>query len=316
VELPTLLLDLHRYFSTLGAAEVRRLSNNNDKPLRMVKTMLHTLCKLYGYRIADILASLPELRNLPAQPMIAMYADINLKSLAEIGMIPAREGDAPAGPPTPSASTVAAAATSSSSGIGPSASVLDPPSAERSGEAPSPSQSNDTAQVGDRASPGAAPGADARAPAPHLHDGPRHSSSSGSAASAELLAAGTAAAAPAPAEGRGGDSDDEEADEANHPDHFLSRIARRADSASGEAPQPLQSSNTVNTSPGRGGGIGPSMPEDLREKVRPGGLCVPLRTPALAAMVAGRASRALPVTLACLCRSPRRSTRSACPTRQ
>jgi hypothetical protein len=111
VDLPQLLLDLHRYFSTLGAAEVRRLSNNNDKPLRMVKTMLHTLCKIYGYQVADTIAAIPELQGLQAQPMIAMYADINLKSLAEIGMIAAREGaeDSIAGPPTPSSSVTGAA---------------------------------------------------------------------------------------------------------------------------------------------------------------------------------------------------------------
>lgn len=399
VDLPTLLLDLHRYFSSLGASEVRRLSNNNDKPLRMVKTMLHTLCKIYGYRIADIITTLPELRDLQTQPMIAMYADINLKSLAEIGMIAPRDADE-AGPPTPSGAATAVPTAPPPALSSPSAApALSSPSsavapgtpgagASPAGDAdviepqvpPLISHSSHSASGLDAAAPGHPTGAVYEPQAPGVaavnssmsaertasasaasslsshalglagatSDGQQslptqtvalqttrgQLSESGSAASGSFKrsvssTAGAAAAVAAattvangtgsvmsggsggvPSSGSGSlaksgsaglvqsnsamsggansgqlsarstqpdtnrsggaDSDEgdpEEDDPAAHPDHFLSRIARRVESGGGEQPQPLQSSNTVNTSPGRHHTIGPTMPEDLREKV-------------------------------------------------
>eukprot|EP00198_Chlamydomonas_reinhardtii_P006227 XP_001695563.1 microtubule associated protein [Chlamydomonas reinhardtii] len=56
------LVHLHRYMQALGAEEVRRRSSLEDKPLRMVKTMLHELCKHRGYDIYK------DIENMPAAP--------------------------------------------------------------------------------------------------------------------------------------------------------------------------------------------------------------------------------------------------------
>lgn len=41
-----LLLTIHEFFCKLGVDEIRRRGSLDDKPLRMVKTILHELCKL------------------------------------------------------------------------------------------------------------------------------------------------------------------------------------------------------------------------------------------------------------------------------
>lgn len=41
-----LLMSVHDYFMGLGVDEIRRRGAEDDKPLRMVKTILHELCKL------------------------------------------------------------------------------------------------------------------------------------------------------------------------------------------------------------------------------------------------------------------------------
>jgi hypothetical protein len=46
VDLDGLLFCLHDFFLFLGVDEIRRRSSSDDKPLRMVKTILHELCKL------------------------------------------------------------------------------------------------------------------------------------------------------------------------------------------------------------------------------------------------------------------------------
>lgn len=51
MDLRALLLSLHGFFEALGVEEIRRRSNADDKPLRMVKTILHELCKLKGTEI-------------------------------------------------------------------------------------------------------------------------------------------------------------------------------------------------------------------------------------------------------------------------
>ena len=43
----------------LGADEVRRRSQLEDKPLRMVKTLLHELCKLRGHAIYEDVDNMP-----------------------------------------------------------------------------------------------------------------------------------------------------------------------------------------------------------------------------------------------------------------
>ena len=39
------LLAVHDFFQQLGIDEIRRRGNSDDKPLRMVKTLLHEICK-------------------------------------------------------------------------------------------------------------------------------------------------------------------------------------------------------------------------------------------------------------------------------
>jgi hypothetical protein len=51
IDLRGLLLSLHAFFEVLGVEEIRRRSHADDKPLRMVKTILHELCKLKGTEI-------------------------------------------------------------------------------------------------------------------------------------------------------------------------------------------------------------------------------------------------------------------------
>lgn len=48
IDLRSLLLSIHGFFESLGVDEIRRRSHADDKPLRMVKTILHELCKLKG----------------------------------------------------------------------------------------------------------------------------------------------------------------------------------------------------------------------------------------------------------------------------
>ena len=40
------MMSIHDYFMGLGVDEIRRRGAEDDKPLRMVKTILHELCKL------------------------------------------------------------------------------------------------------------------------------------------------------------------------------------------------------------------------------------------------------------------------------
>lgn len=46
IDLQDLLLSLHDFFMYLGVDEIRKRSSSDDKPLRMVKTILHELCKM------------------------------------------------------------------------------------------------------------------------------------------------------------------------------------------------------------------------------------------------------------------------------
>ncbi len=42
----SVLLSVHTFFDALGGEEIRKRGAREDKPLRMVKTVLHELCKL------------------------------------------------------------------------------------------------------------------------------------------------------------------------------------------------------------------------------------------------------------------------------
>lgn len=45
IDCGTVLLAVDDFFRQLGLAEIRLRSGRDDKPLRMVKTLLHELCK-------------------------------------------------------------------------------------------------------------------------------------------------------------------------------------------------------------------------------------------------------------------------------
>jgi hypothetical protein len=45
VDLTAVMAAIHEFFVGLGVDEIRRRGAADDKPLRMVKTLLHELCK-------------------------------------------------------------------------------------------------------------------------------------------------------------------------------------------------------------------------------------------------------------------------------
>lgn len=50
------MLSIHSFFESLGADDIRRRGAREDKPLRMVKTILHELCKSKGQDIYTYVA--------------------------------------------------------------------------------------------------------------------------------------------------------------------------------------------------------------------------------------------------------------------
>lgn len=92
VDLAALLFSLHDFFMFLGVDEIRKRSSSDDKPLRMVKTILHELCKIKGYGIYNYTAGIPG-RHASPQPIIFAYIQLNLSSLQQNGVIqPPPEG--------------------------------------------------------------------------------------------------------------------------------------------------------------------------------------------------------------------------------
>jgi len=71
----------------LGVEEIRKRSAAEDKPLRMVKTILHQICKLTGYNVYQYASGIPGRHSQP-QPIIFRYIDINLKMLKEMNQLP------------------------------------------------------------------------------------------------------------------------------------------------------------------------------------------------------------------------------------
>ena len=59
MDLDFLLLGIHEYLEEVGLEEIRRRSGLVDKPLRMVKTVLHQACKLVGPSIKGRLSLVP-----------------------------------------------------------------------------------------------------------------------------------------------------------------------------------------------------------------------------------------------------------------
>ncbi|KMT04298.1 hypothetical protein BVRB_8g183730 [Beta vulgaris subsp. vulgaris] len=90
VDLDRILQSIHVYLQELGMEEIRRRAGADDKPLRMVKTVLHELVKLRGTAIKGHLSMVPI--DMEPQPIILAYIDLNLQTLAAARML------TPAGP--------------------------------------------------------------------------------------------------------------------------------------------------------------------------------------------------------------------------
>lgn len=97
IDLSSLLFCLHDFFMFLGVDEIRRRSSADDKPLRMIKTILHELCKMEGYNIYNYTAIIPG-REATPQPIIFAYIQLNLNSLVQSGAIEPKENHTGAEP--------------------------------------------------------------------------------------------------------------------------------------------------------------------------------------------------------------------------
>ncbi|KAJ6297858.1 hypothetical protein OIU76_019049 [Salix suchowensis] len=85
VDLDRILQSIHIYLQELGMEEIRRRAGADDKPLRMVKTVLHELVKLRGAAIKSHLSMVPI--DMKPQPIILAYIDLNLETLAAARML-------------------------------------------------------------------------------------------------------------------------------------------------------------------------------------------------------------------------------------
>lgn len=85
VDLDQLLESIHQYLEELGMEEIRRRAGADDKPLRMVKTVLHELVKLRGTAIKGHLSMVPI--DMEPQPIILAYIELNLQTLAAARML-------------------------------------------------------------------------------------------------------------------------------------------------------------------------------------------------------------------------------------
>ncbi|XP_074307660.1 protein MOR1-like isoform X2 [Silene latifolia] len=85
VDLDRILQSIHVYLQELGMEEIRRRAGADDKPLRMVKTVLHELVKLRGTAIKGHLSLVPI--DAEPQPIILAYIDLNLQTLAAARML-------------------------------------------------------------------------------------------------------------------------------------------------------------------------------------------------------------------------------------
>ncbi|KAL6766815.1 TOG1 [Auxenochlorella protothecoides x Auxenochlorella symbiontica] len=115
VDLESLLLNIHDFFLFLGVDEIRRRSGVDDKPLRMVKTILHELCKMQGYGIYAHARGIPG-RDAQPQPIIFAYIALNLQTLSNSGVIAPEKGD--------SASPAASEGSGGAGGAGPAPSAI------------------------------------------------------------------------------------------------------------------------------------------------------------------------------------------------
>jgi len=79
------LLKTHDFFEKIGADELRKRGEDDDKPLRMVKTILYEICRYKGGDIVNYLDSIP--RHGAPPPIILSYIDFNLQTLHSIGIL-------------------------------------------------------------------------------------------------------------------------------------------------------------------------------------------------------------------------------------
>ncbi|CAH9141710.1 unnamed protein product [Cuscuta epithymum] len=85
VDLDRILQSIHVYLQELGMEEIRKRAGADDKPLRMVKTVLHELVKLRGTAIKGHLSMVPI--DMQPPPIILAYIDLNLQTLAAARML-------------------------------------------------------------------------------------------------------------------------------------------------------------------------------------------------------------------------------------
>jgi cytoskeleton-associated protein 5 len=93
LDVSEVLLTIHSFFMVLGVEEIRRRGAEDDRPLRMVKTVLYELTKVLGPGISTHLTKVPPASFEPS-PIIYAYIDLNLQSLAASGVV------APGGEPS------------------------------------------------------------------------------------------------------------------------------------------------------------------------------------------------------------------------
>lgn len=96
VDPKALLQSLQDWFAFFTPAEWRAVSSH-DKSAKMVKTVLHTMCKQLGPQVVDIAKELPHPDS--EQLMVERYIHLNLKHLSDNGLLPGQANAAPAPPP-------------------------------------------------------------------------------------------------------------------------------------------------------------------------------------------------------------------------
>ena len=90
VRLPELLQEIHGYFDALGTEEIRRrgrASDGGDKPLGMVKTILHKVTEIVGHDVYDSMGLCPP-RDADPAPIIYAYVELNLQSMPDAPGVP------------------------------------------------------------------------------------------------------------------------------------------------------------------------------------------------------------------------------------
>ncbi len=97
LDVSEVLLTIHSFFMVLGVEEIRRRGAEDDRPLRMVKTVLYELTKVLGPGISAHLTKVPPPTFEPA-PIIYAYIELNLQSMAAAG---AAAGATTPGPSVP-----------------------------------------------------------------------------------------------------------------------------------------------------------------------------------------------------------------------